>query len=79
MSILVGVESVTFRVLVQALDCSDPLLSKHVSVLEKEGLIEVRKQFLGKRPQTIIAVTPQGRRAHRLYCKALDVVRAGII
>jgi DNA-binding MarR family transcriptional regulator len=38
-------------------------LSKHVTVLENAGLIEVEKGYAGRRPRTWIRLTPAGRQA----------------
>ena len=38
-----------------------PGFMKHLRVLEDAGLIAVTKAFVGKRPRTSLALTPQGR------------------
>jgi len=42
-------------------------LSTHLSKLESAGYVAVEKTFKGKRPQTIIYLTEQGRMALRHY------------
>ncbi len=46
-----------------ALDLSDGNLSRHVSTLEKAGLVEVEKGYEGRRPRTWLSATPAGRKA----------------
>jgi len=38
-------------------------LSRHVTILEEAGLIDVEKGYEGKRPRTWITINPAGRRA----------------
>lgn len=42
-------------------------LSSHVSKLEEAGYVDVEKGFAGKRPQTVLRLTDQGRTAVRFY------------
>lgn len=49
-------------------------LSSHMSKLEEAGYIEVRKEFLDKKPHTILKLTPKGRESFREYRKVMDEV-----
>ena len=49
-------------------------LSSHMSKLESAEYIEVRKEFLDKKPHTILKLTSKGRDAFRRYRKALNQV-----
>jgi DNA-binding transcriptional ArsR family regulator len=42
-------------------------LSSHMSKLEDAGYVEVRKQFVGKIPQTQYSLTTVGRDAYNAY------------
>jgi len=42
-------------------------LSSHVSKLEEAGYIKVVKKFIGKRPHTMLKITPEGRKAFEDY------------
>ncbi|MCL4561633.1 MAG: transcriptional regulator [Chloroflexi bacterium] len=42
-------------------------LSAHMSKLEEAGYIEVEKSFKGKRPNTMLRLTAQGRTAFQTY------------
>ncbi|MFX1559797.1 MAG: winged helix-turn-helix domain-containing protein [Promethearchaeota archaeon] len=49
-------------------------LSSHMSKLEAAEYIEVRKEFLDKKPHTILKLTSKGRDAFRNYRSAIDQV-----
>ena len=38
-------------------------LSKHLTVLEQAGMVEVEKGYAGRRPRTWVRITAQGRAA----------------
>ena len=56
----------------QEVTITDGNLSSHISVLEKEAYIEIRKQFVGKKPQTTYTATDAGREAFNAYLNALE-------
>jgi DNA-binding MarR family transcriptional regulator len=49
-------------------------LSAHLSKLEEGGYIEVEKTFKGKRPNTLLQLTPQGREAFQSYVEKMKQV-----
>ncbi|MCK4900437.1 MAG: transcriptional regulator [Anaerolineales bacterium] len=49
-------------------------LSSHLSKLEEAGYVEIVKEFKGKKPHTMIRLTPQGRAAFREYKKSIQQV-----
>ena len=49
-----------------------PAVSKHIKVLEKETYIEVRKQFVARKPQTTYQATLLGRKAFGDHLTALE-------
>ncbi|UCH04326.1 MAG: transcriptional regulator [Candidatus Thorarchaeota archaeon] len=53
-------------------------LSSHISKLEDEGYIEVRKEFLGKKPHTVLKMTPGGRKALEEYRAAINKIFEGV-
>lgn len=53
-------------------------LSSHISKLEDEGYIEVRKEFLGKKPHTVLKMTPAGRKALEEYRTAMNKIFEGV-
>ena len=42
-------------------------LSAHISKLEESGYVKVEKSFKGKRPNTMLSLTPEGRTAFQTY------------
>lgn len=51
-------------------------LSTHLTKLEAGGLIRVQKSFVGRKPNTMLALTPRGRRAIEEHWRRLDELRA---
>ncbi|HMS45145.1 MAG TPA: transcriptional regulator [Alphaproteobacteria bacterium] len=58
------IEFVRLRSIIKA---SEGNLSVHLAVLEKNGYIESKKDFVGKKPRTRINITNKGRRAFDKY------------
>ena len=74
MSVLMVNESVDFVSLKELLDTTDGNLASHLSSLEKSRLIEVKKQFIGRKPNTCYQITESGRvafREHLVYLERL--------
>lgn len=46
-------------------------LSAHMSKLEEAGYVDVRKEFVDKRPRTVYRLTEAGRRAFEEYRAAV--------
>jgi DNA-binding HxlR family transcriptional regulator len=74
MSCLMASDGVDFNFLKAALGVSDGNLSTHLSVLEEHGYIAVHKEFIGKKPRTTYATTPEGREAFEAYIAALEAL-----
>lgn len=53
-------------------------LSSHISKLEDAGYVEVTKQFVGKRPQTLLELTGTGREAFDEYRRTMQSVLKGM-
>ena len=62
-----------FGYLRQALDLTPGNLSRHLTVLEEAGLVDVEKGYEGRRPRTWVRITRQGRSA---LAAELDVLAA---
>jgi DNA-binding MarR family transcriptional regulator len=71
MSALAAADRVDFRYLRELVDVSDSLLSKHMTVLEDAGYVQITKGYQGKRPRTWFALTEAGRAAFEAYLTAL--------
>lgn len=57
-------------------DLTDGNLSRHLTVLQEAGLIELWKGYKGRRPQTLCRLTSAGRRRFLAYVKQLEAVVA---
>jgi DNA-binding MarR family transcriptional regulator len=71
MSVLMVNESIDFVSLKELLDTTDGNLASHITALEKSGMIEVKKQFIGKKPNTKYNATPDGKNAFREHLENL--------
>jgi DNA-binding MarR family transcriptional regulator len=67
MALLYVVQSADFTFLMAQTGLTWGNLSAHLSKLEEAGYIEVEKAFKGKRPNTMLSMTPQGREAFKIY------------
>lgn len=72
MSILVVNDSADFNTMKDLLNVTDGNLASHLKALEKEEIIEVRKQFLGRKPNTSYKVTELGKRLFKEHIDALE-------
>ena len=72
MSVLLVNEWVEFTELKEVLQVTDGNLASHLSALEKLAYIEVRKQFIGKKPNTSYAVSDAGKNAFNEHLNALE-------
>lgn len=74
MSILMVNESVDFATVKEMLDVTDGNLASHITALEKLGFVEVRKQFIGKKPNTTYLATTEGKKAFTDHLNALESI-----
>ncbi len=61
------VESADFIFLMRLCDLTWGNLSSHLSKLEESGYVEITKDFVDKRPHTMVQLTEPGRNAFREY------------
>jgi DNA-binding MarR family transcriptional regulator len=74
MSYLYVVESADFIFLVKQTGLTWGNLSAHVGKLETAGYVEIKKEFLGKKPHTVASLTQEGRLAFEAYRKEMKQV-----
>ena len=67
MAVLYVIDSADFTFLMNQTGMTWGNLSAHMSKLEEGGYIEVEKSFKGKRPNTMLRLTTQGRAAFQAY------------
>lgn len=73
-----NLEDVDFRFLADLLEVSDSTLSQSLTVLSDAGLVTVRKELVGRRTRTWVAITDTGRRAFARHLATLQaIVEAG--
>ncbi|MEY5069163.1 MAG: hypothetical protein RLZ47_1025 [Bacteroidota bacterium] len=72
MSILLVNDFVDFARLKEQLQITDGNLASHIAALEKLGYIEIRKQFIGKKPNTSYLATKAGKKAFTEHLDALE-------
>jgi len=61
LTVLSSTEEADFVFLQRTLELTNGNLSSHLSKLEEAGLVTVGKSFVGRRPNTSIALTELGR------------------
>jgi DNA-binding HxlR family transcriptional regulator len=61
MSVLMVNDWVDFNTLKYLLEITDGNLASHLSNLEKNELIEIKKQFVGRKPNTKYRATQKGK------------------
>jgi len=72
MSILLRGNWVDFTTLRDTLKATDGNLSSHLSSLEKQNMIKLKKQFINNRPKTSYKVSRNGLRKFTLHLNALE-------
>ena len=72
MSVLMVNDWVDFNEMKQLLEVTDGNLASHSSALEKSNYIEIKKEFVGKKPKTSYRVTQAARKAFEEHLSALE-------
>ncbi|MCJ7625324.1 MAG: transcriptional regulator [Anaerolineaceae bacterium] len=78
MAVLYVVESGDFTFLMRQTGLTWGNLSSHMSKLEEAGYIVVEKEFLDKKPHTMLRLTGQGRAAFQDYRMRMQQVFADL-
>jgi len=71
MAFLYVIESADFLFLMRQTGLTFGNLSAHMSKLEDVGYIQIKKEFLGKKPHTMLSLTKKGRTAFEEYRKKM--------
>jgi DNA-binding transcriptional ArsR family regulator len=74
LSLLYVVESGDFTFLMRQTGLTWGNLSSHMSKLEAAGYIEVEKEFVGRKPRTMLRLTDEGRAAFQEYVQSMKQV-----
>ena len=75
---LAGVDEAEFAHVRDAVEVTDPVLSKQAAQLEAAGYVKIRKGYVGKRPRTWLSLTSEGRRAYTAHLEALRAIAEGL-
>lgn len=67
MAVLYVLDSADFTFVMNQTGMTWGNLSAHMSKLEEAGYLELEKTFKGRRPNTMLRLTPQGRAAFQVY------------
>jgi DNA-binding MarR family transcriptional regulator len=73
-SLMTRPDGLTFGELKQLCSLTDGNLSRHLDALAEERLVSIHKGFSGRRPQTRVALTDEGRRRFLSYLGELERV-----
>ena len=74
MALLYVVSSADFTFILNQTGLTWGNLSAHISKLEEAGYLEVEKAYKGRRPNTLLRLTEQGRTAFQIYRRSLKQV-----
>jgi DNA-binding MarR family transcriptional regulator len=72
MTALSACRSADFTFLQRLTGLTQGNLSGHLAKLEEAGLLQLDKQFVGKRPNTTVSLTAEGRRAIEQHWQQLQ-------
>jgi DNA-binding HxlR family transcriptional regulator len=73
-SLITHPKGLTFNELKQLCALTDGNLSRHLTVLEKDGMVEIAKGHDRNRPQTVCRITATGRNRYLEYLETLEQV-----
>ncbi len=73
-SLLTHRKALAFNDLKELCSLTDGNLSRHLKVLEEEGMVEIMKEQDGNRPQTMVKITATGRKRYLDYLATLEQV-----
>ncbi|WP_341902524.1 MULTISPECIES: winged helix-turn-helix domain-containing protein [Fluviicola] len=72
MSILMVNDTVDFNRLKELLEVTDGNLASHIKALELSEYIDIKKQFIGKKPNTTYEATLLGKQTFAKHLAALE-------
>ena len=72
MSVLMVNDKAEFKTLRDLLDTTDGNLASHLRGLEKAGYIQVKKQFIERKPNSSYSITRKGKKAFEDHLSHLE-------
>jgi DNA-binding MarR family transcriptional regulator len=76
LAILYVIDSADFVFLHKQTGLTRGNFSTHMSKLEEAGYIQVTKEFVDRRPMTVLSITDEGREALKNYREQMKVILA---
>jgi DNA-binding MarR family transcriptional regulator len=73
------VESADFIFIMRQTGLTQGNVSGHLNKLEDAEYVEIKKGYVGKRPQTMISLTKKGREGFKKYVQSMRQVFDGLI
>ena len=73
-SLAARAEGLLFGDLKELCNLTDGNLSRHLTVLQEAGIVEIHKGYKGRRPQTLCRLTEGGRKRYLEYISVLESV-----
>lgn len=67
-------EAVDFNTLIAELELTRGNLSTHMKKLEDDGLVHIKKAFIGRKTRTTYSCTNKGKKAIQIYLSAVETV-----
>lgn len=77
MSVLMVNDNIDFNTMKDLLNLTDGNLASHIAALEKLEYVSVKKQFIGKKPNTFFEATSLGKSAFKQHLDALEKLLKG--
>jgi DNA-binding transcriptional ArsR family regulator len=74
LSILFVLESADFQFIQSQTGLTKGNLSSHMSKLEDAGYVKVVKEFIGKKPHTMMKITKKGKKAFEQYRRMMSKI-----
>jgi DNA-binding HxlR family transcriptional regulator len=74
MSMLMVNDEVEFNTFKEMLGLTDGNLASHLKTLEGLGYIDVKKQFVDRKPRTTYSRSPAGEQAFKVHLQALEAL-----
>jgi DNA-binding MarR family transcriptional regulator len=78
-SLLSHRDGLVFNDLKDLCSLTDGNLSRHLTTLQEAGLVEIWKGFKGKRPQTLVRLTTDGKKRFVEYLSVLESIVSGAL
>ena len=67
-------EQLEFSVLKYELQLTDGNIASHITALEKLNYVQVKKKFIGKKPNTTYSATAAGKKAFQSHLNTLESI-----